>query len=676
MNPAAAANRALLSPVVLLLCALASLSARCSEPALGPPMEVTVNNHGDLTLDQLRQCKDAGATSVQRYIIWKDIEKAPGVYDWSAYDAELGLVREAGLKWVPFVIAGPYYVTPDFVRDDPKITFFQCLEHGKKDAIPSLWCPRFPSYVEGWLKAFAAHYAHTGLLESVELGITGGYGEAIYPADGGFWPATMHMHIGLWAGDEHAVQDFRHTCREAYENDLDRLNKDWGTYYPSFDVLRPFTRDYAPSPKAWLSLVAWYRDAMTRYADWWLGTAKKYFGDTPLYLCTGGNMTVGHGTDFSAQAKAAARHGAGIRITNENVWLPKNVFLTRMIASAAHFYGAFYGTEPASYESAAGTVGRIFNLYTSGARQLFTYGMQDKGRREAFVRHRTFLTQQRAKNEVAAFFPVSTYALEYHYGDRDRTFFYRLRERVDYDFVDERMVCDGALDAYAVVLVYEANCAPAPVIQRLHDWVHAGGILLSINARLGDYAGDTRVWDAAAGLTEASDVVLFGHGQEVLEPEVLPSLEDLGGEARNGMSFLQPECRVLMQMTPEPAGKLSWIYPCGQGWTIAYQGPPNTAADPGLPRREGEPVIPTAFLRTKPSLPVLFLKDILTYLPKAGLLDPVPASLWTGNNAVFLSGLANGDLAAVNVGKKTESVEWQGKAYPLPPETIIQIPRR
>jgi hypothetical protein len=38
------------------------------------PMEITVSNPGDLTLERLQRLKEVGVTSVQRYIHWKDIE--------------------------------------------------------------------------------------------------------------------------------------------------------------------------------------------------------------------------------------------------------------------------------------------------------------------------------------------------------------------------------------------------------------------------------------------------------------------------------------------------------------------------------------------------------------------------------------------------------------------------
>jgi len=46
-------------------------------------------------------------------------------------------------------------------------------------------------------------------------------------------------------------------------------------------------------------------------------TAREFFPNTKIYLCTGGDGHPTHGSDFTHQARIAAKHRAGIRITNE-----------------------------------------------------------------------------------------------------------------------------------------------------------------------------------------------------------------------------------------------------------------------------------------------------------------------------------------------------------------------
>ena len=131
----------------------------------GRPLEVTVCSitHTDKDAEaKLDLLKSLGVTSIQTYIFWNKVEKTPGVMDWSEYDADAALFKKHGIRWVPFVIAGPWYVTPDFVRADPQMVMLRCLEHGRDSAIPSIWCERLRGYVRDYLRKFAEHYPAHG----------------------------------------------------------------------------------------------------------------------------------------------------------------------------------------------------------------------------------------------------------------------------------------------------------------------------------------------------------------------------------------------------------------------------------------------------------------------------------------------------------------------------------
>jgi len=191
-------------------------------PALPQAMEITVNSvsHKDKSPNlHLKLYKQMGVTSIQTYIYWNAIEKEPGVIDWAKYDADVALLKKQGLKWVPFLIVGPWYVTPEFVREDKDIVMFRCLEHHRDSSIPSIWCPRLREYVQAFLQKFLEHYSPQGIFESINLGISGDYGEAIYPAIGN-WPTKYHSHPGFWCGDALAAADFRRAMSELYQGDI------------------------------------------------------------------------------------------------------------------------------------------------------------------------------------------------------------------------------------------------------------------------------------------------------------------------------------------------------------------------------------------------------------------------------------------------------------------------
>jgi len=116
-------------------------------------------------------------------------------------------------KWVPFLICGSPYSLPDWYYKKPGAQGYVCLEHGEESDVQSLWNPAMREHVAGFIKAFCDHYRDSGIIESILLGVTGNYGEAIYPVTGNDWTADVHgayhTHPGFWAGDRYAVASFR-----------------------------------------------------------------------------------------------------------------------------------------------------------------------------------------------------------------------------------------------------------------------------------------------------------------------------------------------------------------------------------------------------------------------------------------------------------------------------------
>jgi hypothetical protein len=669
--------------MLLFLCGLAH-GATGQMDSARPPMEITFGDWEVLdaaqALPRLKLFKEMGATSTQSYIFWNNIEKSPGNYDWSVYDQYVAALRASGLKWVPFVVAGPWNLTPIFARPADKVVFARCLEHNLDSKIPSIWCPEFRQNIETYLQAFADHYLPTGMLESVNLGITGDYGEAIYQVIGN-WPGSYHSHQGMWCGDPLAEADLQKHCREAYGNQIGRLNEDWQTHYRDFAGIRPFNRQHAPSLRAWVFMLRWYRDSMTEYADWWMATARRIFKDTPLYLCTGGDMTAEHGSDFSAQAKVAARHGAGIRVTNEGSSLAANVYLTRLVSSATRFYGGFAGNEPASSVTPVGSLGRLFNAHTSGARQFYLYAgniLDGKTPNEAWTllrAHGEYMRQAEPAAEVAVFYGTTNWAIERLEPD----LFYRLRDGLDYDFVDERMALDGALDRYKVLLVYNVQWIPEPVVRRIREWVERGGALVTLVSRAKGLDEKTAPWDELIGLQpDAEETVGFASGMRVLAPDVLPSFKEAGHWITpSGMNRQTADCRILMRMGdslggggdpglfgegPPLSGANAWLRPMGKGVVLAYWG------SAGLATKEGD-------WNELPPLPFYFITDAIQHLVREGKLSGAPGTLWrSGQDPVYFSRMADGRIVAFNPDpKRPAKLSLDGKEFELAPQSIRTI---
>ena len=467
-----------------------------------PGMELTFG--GDAGAADAALFKALSVTSVESYVDWAGVEPVKDQWDWSKWDKQVAVLKQAGLKWAPFLIAGSAYATPLWFQNSPDSHTYRCLEHGKNSKVQSLFNPALRPQIERFLRAFAQRYRDTGVIESVLLGITGIYGESIYPAgpEGG-WTARLtgeyHNHHGWWAGDAYAVAVFRAAMREKYGR-VKRLNAAWGAACASFDEIATFLPEKAPSDRARADLVEWYQQAMTEWAAFWVHAARKAFPKTEIYLCTGGDGSPFLGADFTAQTAAIAHDGAGVRITNEGSDYAHNFSVTREVATATRHYNTFCGFEPASGVDANGVVARIYNATASGARQLHDYIPNTLGQGvEALDNFRTnavWLTPRRPRVSVALYLSRETWALEPDAVGRTLALSRTLRDATDLDFVTRRSLADGHLRGFNALVLDACSVLEPDSAQAIEKWVRKGGLLVAAT-RPGETLGG-RLYDQSA----------------------------------------------------------------------------------------------------------------------------------------------------------------------------------
>jgi hypothetical protein len=440
-----------------------------------------------------------GVTSIESYVTWETVEgKAKGEWDWSRWDKQVQVLQDNGLQWVPFLILGPAYSTPNWFRASPEHVPCQCLEHGESSKVESLWNPNLPQWIDRFLEAFADRYRNTGVIESVLLGIQGDFGEAIYSVTGGGWteiiPGPYHQHGGFWCDDPYALADFRAFQRDRYDS-LKALNRAWGTDFPSWDAVDYPARKEAleelrktlpqrpgPERRRWLDFVDWYRASMTRWADGWMKATRKHFPRTPIYLCTGGDAPPEHGSNFAEQCRVSARRRGGVRITNEGSHYAGNFFLTRWVASAGKYYGAYYGFEPASSVDELGQVARIYNATASGASQLHDYipnATSSAPRLDAVQKHLQYLYRvKKPLVPVALWYPNMHLSLQWGGFPEKVT---RLRDYLDFDYVDETMLHRRALNRYRVLVIAHGTVMETRDANRIANWARRGGRIVVLD---------------------------------------------------------------------------------------------------------------------------------------------------------------------------------------------------
>jgi len=547
--------------------------------------------------EALERVKDAGFTSVQIYTFWRDFEPERGRFDWSRYDRDVELIRAAGLKYVPFILMGPKYAAPDWWLADPRHQGLVCLEHGKASPVESVWNPAFRAEVSRVLEAFAAHYMPQGVLESVQPGISGDYGEAIFPVLGN-WPGDYHTHRGYWCGGEDAARSFRDWLRARYPT-VRELNARWRSSYADLDQVRPFPRHRASSRTSLFDMTSWYRESMTAYAEFWMAECRRCFPGIPVYLCTGGSEEPEHGSLFAEQARVAARHGGGIRLTNEGNKFYENFRNTAHMAAACRLYGAYLGLEPVGPMTERGVRARCFGSLAYGTRQIFHYfgnvfdgGLRPRpGALAALGEYRRFFGTRPRGAPLAVFWPEDAAAVEGGMSPAVGELVELLRRMYTLEPVSESMILDGALRGARVFVALGARSTRREALAALARHVREDGLTILADGRLLDLELEpVRELDEVFGILPDSEEA-WGHARQEVRPlPGFPRLSACGSfDSEVAWLGLAPGTEMLSAARPragqsgttirEVSAIFRRVFP-GGGQGILYSGRVNLRRDP------------------------------------------------------------------------------------------------
>jgi hypothetical protein len=512
-----------------------------------------------------------GFNGIESYVKWGFVERAPGVFDWSFYDAIVAEIEKAGLQWFPLLIVGSAYTLPDWYYESKENVGFVCLEHRLHNDIQSIFCDNQVKYVRRFLSEFGKHYASRKVLLGIRLGPSGNYGEAQYPARGnwGYKGRLIHTHIGYWAGDPYAAVSFRNWLRLRYRT-VEELNRAWQASFGSFEQLEPFLPVTAAVERKRIDFADWYMGAMSQWCEKWAEWAREAMPETVIHQSSGGWGPIEIGTDYTYQARTMARLKGGVRLTNESDNFPQNFAITRMASSAARFYGARLGYEPGGFGSARGVVARLFNAATNDGEHLFYYHSNLYGNDQAigaWLKHAPLL-DRRAKPlvDVAVFYPDTAIKLDdeplrYLWASAFLTRVEALRSSADFDYVSEPMITEGALDRYKALVFVWGHITEKPVLERIARWVEAGGTLIYPERPRGllqTVEGDlsvSRRWQRQE--TGKGRVIFFPGDPEPGEPYA---------------RFVRDELRQLSNLRAQVRAALAIEKPLGVYWSLLENG--------------------------------------------------------------------------------------------------------
>ena len=474
-------------------------------------LRLCLGESDEISPEDARRFKNAGFSSVEFYLTWESVEnKGENQWDFSAWDKQVEIVKKAGLQWTAFIIAGPAYSLPDWYRNSKNFVGMRCLEHNIESKVSTIWDTSFYRYVDRFLARVAEQYGNSGTLEGVLLGISGDFGEAIYPVWHGDWPLRIaglyHSHAGYWCNDQYARADFITHMRRKFNNDLAALNGSWGTSFQSFasvtmppvhtDPVEGFRIDELTykgdvtlktlqDRKRWVDFIDWYRASMTHHADVWMQLGRKYFPEIPVYLCTGGDANSSQGSNFADQCKVAAKYHGGIRITNEATDYGLNFTLTNWVTTASHLYGNQFGFEPAGGILDLGVVSRIYNAATAGVDEFMTYAGNINDREDKmdlFLKYVSLIKTEAPNKEGALLYPDLDLVMgNIEFMQNLVPFVSMLRDYSDILFADDRLIGDSILQRAKWMMVYDAHWFRKQSLEKVLSWVENGGLLIASN---------------------------------------------------------------------------------------------------------------------------------------------------------------------------------------------------
>ncbi len=434
--------------------------------------------------------RDLGVDVFQTYTPWITFEpNAPGELDWTETDKLDAICRKTGLKWQAFIMFNPFYATPKWYRNSGEDVPHRCVEHNKDCDIRSIWTPGLEKHIERVLSAMINRYQNRPELESIMFGVSGDFGESLYPAGAaGWWSEKYHNHGGFWCAEEPAVKSFCNWLQKNYKTAA-ALNRSWGTSYTDINDVRFELPNEDMSDVRWLDQAEWYRGEMTNWCETWFKIARKYARpDLPLYLCTGGGDSVLVGFDITGQARLCAKYGVYLRLTSEGSFYPVNFMGTRQLTTAAKLYGIHSGLEPANEVTERGISARIFGAAAAGCNHIHYYEgqlasfrtvEQIPSRTKEWLREKDHLLQKDPYVNVAAFYPRIDALCKRQMDTVSINRYNGLRDYIDFDIVDDNLAKDGKLDRYRYILLGPCETMDRKAHSQLLRWVREGGILIA-----------------------------------------------------------------------------------------------------------------------------------------------------------------------------------------------------
>jgi hypothetical protein len=197
------------------------------------------------------------ANSVRAEFVWNEVEKSPGVLDWSKPDHMVAKAEELGLKL--FILVGFQYA-PSWFPDDLKAI----NDQGQRSVVLNYEHPEARRAYSNYIYQAASRYKNSSAI-------------------GGWIVGNEYAYFDLWEPDHHFLgydpytqASFRSYLAALYTNKITSLNSNWGTAYTGFtNIVMPTSYPSDRKSPAWFDLLEWRKKSIGDYVAIGALAAKK-----------------------------------------------------------------------------------------------------------------------------------------------------------------------------------------------------------------------------------------------------------------------------------------------------------------------------------------------------------------------------------------------------------------
>lgn len=439
----------------------------CWDPQLVPQPGFRV-----LTPERIRELKRAGCCADVDYLTWSYLEREAGQWDWRIYQHNARDLKAAGLDYVPFA----WLHFPPLWKEAEGYQPYVNLDTGRSIPQLSLWSPETTQVYDTFYRRLKEEMGSS--IAWIRLAMPSEYGEIGYCAGYTRWLRPQpDAGEGYWCGDPLAVADFRRTMLERYDS-LDDMNQAWGTAFATPEEVAPLPTEpvvaqltaSATRRQYWFDFLDWYNLAWENKVEELVGVVRRHFPETELVLSFGyASEKPCYGNDQSRYLALAGRLGVAAQT-------PSNVghFPSRKVATACRLYGAPYYTEPPAEMTADQELDRMFLEIGNGTDCWFDYLSNLMAGRDHFATYGHLLGGT-PEIEVALWHPRLDLWMQpdHHWAPATHALAEPLRDVVDYEVVDDRMIRDDGLSQLGTraLILAGAEWLDGMVWRKVLHWV-------------------------------------------------------------------------------------------------------------------------------------------------------------------------------------------------------------